>query len=253
MSALESVKAMFEGATGLGQPSDADLETLVRERKPSTFRFRDDGFVPNHPEWPLVIYRGAVRLPEPLDPAAVFEVLFKHNGWQGSWRNGIYDYVHYHSGTHEVLGVARGSGTVRFGGGRGRTLTLKAGDVAILPAGTGHQGLLTGKDFLVVGAYPPSGRYDECTDSRDHARAVTTIRAFSSEVDPAHVKKMRPAQTRADSAEGGTALEASHGSKRIRSMGARGRSSTCGRTPEATSVRSGAYSPDIGVPIPEVR
>ena len=61
-------------------------------------------------------YRGAVRLAKNLDPAAVFEELFESNGWGRFLRNGIYDYVHYHSRIHEVLGVARGEGTVQFGG-----------------------------------------------------------------------------------------------------------------------------------------
>jgi uncharacterized protein YjlB len=78
-------------------------------------------------------------LPRTLDPAAVMEELFESNGWGDSWRNGIYDYLHYHSRINEVLGIARGSAKVRLGGDRGRTLKLRAGDVVILPAGTGHQ------------------------------------------------------------------------------------------------------------------
>ena len=175
MAALETVKSIAEKATGWARPSRRDLAGLLRPRKPTTFRFRDDGIVPNHPRWPLVLYRGAVRLPDSFDPAAVFEVLFEENGWGDSWRNGIYDYWHYHSRIHEVLGIARGKGRVQFGGNRGRTLTLKAGDVAILPAGTGHQCLAADENFLVVGAYPPSGTYDECTSSEQHARAVKTI------------------------------------------------------------------------------
>jgi len=175
MPVLETAKSLAQKATGWARPSPQDLADLIRSRKPATFRFKDDGIVPNHPRWPLVIYRGAVRFPKSLDPAAVFEALFDRNGWGDSWRNGIYDYWHYHSRIHEVLGVARGKGRVQFGGNRGRTLTLKAGDIAILPAGTGHQCLSADKDFLVVGAYPPSGTYDECTSSGVHARAVKTI------------------------------------------------------------------------------
>jgi uncharacterized protein YjlB len=175
MPALETVKKFAEKITGCSRPSKADLVTLVKERKPHSFRFRDDGIIPNHPAWPLIIYGSAVRLPDRLDPAAVFEDLFERNGWGDSWRNGIYDYVHYHSRIHEVLGIARGTAKVRFGGTRGRTLTLKAGDVAILPAGTGHQRLSASKEFLVVGAYPPSGKYDECTTGEDRERALKTI------------------------------------------------------------------------------
>lgn len=175
MASLEDLKKLAETITGWARPSAEDLTVLVRDRKPTAFRFRDDGIIPNHPKWPLIIYRGAVRLPSTFDPAAIFEDLFKSNGWRGSWRNGIYDYVHYHSRIHEVLGVARGSGQVQFGGNKGRTLTLKAGDVAILPAGTGHRNLGASEDFLVVGAYPPTGTYDLCTRSEDHARAVKTI------------------------------------------------------------------------------
>jgi len=87
------------------------------------------------------------------DPAAVMEDLFEANSWGDTWRDGIYSYVHYHSRIHEVLGIARGKGRVRFGGNKGRIFTLKAGDVAILHAGTGHQCLFAEEDFLVVGAY----------------------------------------------------------------------------------------------------
>ena len=125
MRLLEDVKRITEKATGWKRPDDPGV--LLRERKSQTYRFKDDGLIPNHPRWPLVIYKSAVWLPEALDPAAVFEDLFESNGWVGSWRDGIYDYAHYHSRIHEVLGIARGTGRVQFGGPKGRTLLLKAG------------------------------------------------------------------------------------------------------------------------------
>jgi uncharacterized protein YjlB len=175
MAVVENVKRAAERATGWSRPKKDDLVRLVRKRKPATSRFKDEGLIPNHPHWPLVIYRGAVKLSGDFDPAAVFEDLFAGNGWGDSWRDGIYDYVHYHSRIHEVLGIARGSGEVRFGGALGRSVKLKAGDVAILPAGTGHQCLSADDDFLVVGAYPRTGTYDECTTAEDHKRALKTI------------------------------------------------------------------------------
>jgi uncharacterized protein YjlB len=184
---LENIKRLAEKATGWRRPNNP--QGLVRARKPQTHFFRDDGVIPNHPRWPLIIYRGAVRLPQQLDPAAVFEELFGSHGWGGSWRNGIHDYVHYHSRIHEVLGVARGSGRVRFGGDNGRALTLKAGDVAILPAGTGHQCLKASNDFLVVGAYPPSGAHDECKSREDREKALPAIdRVARPRQDPVYGK-----------------------------------------------------------------
>jgi hypothetical protein len=87
MSLLEDVKRIAEQTTGWRRPDDP--RSLLRERKPHTYRFKDDGVIPNHPTWPFVIYKSALRLPESLDPAAVFEDLFKSNGWGNSWRDGI--------------------------------------------------------------------------------------------------------------------------------------------------------------------
>jgi uncharacterized protein YjlB len=176
MTALETIKSLGERLTGMGRPARDDLQSLLHMRAGTMLRFKDDGVVPNHPRWPLIVYRNAVRLREDLDPAAILEDVFARNGWGRSWRNGIYDYVHYHSRIHEVLGIARGEAVVQFGGARGRKLKVKAGDVAILPAGTGHRCVRASSDFLVVGAYPPSGTYDECTSSSEHKQAVKTVR-----------------------------------------------------------------------------
>jgi uncharacterized protein YjlB len=177
MSLVENVKKTAERVTGWQRPGREQLASLVRKRKPVAVRFRDDGLVPNNPYWPLLIYRGAVRLPKSLDPAAIFEDVFASNSWGDSWRNGVYDYVHYHSRIHEVLGVARGKAKLHLGGVKGRAFTVKAGDTIVLPAGTGHQCLSASKDFLVVGAYPPQGTYDEChANVEEHKRGSANVK-----------------------------------------------------------------------------
>jgi uncharacterized protein YjlB len=160
MPVVEELKRIVEKLTGIGRPQQRELARLARPRVPQLFRFRDDGETPNS-GLPLVVYRGALRLDEAFDPAAVFEETFARHGWRKSWRDGIYDFLHFHSATHEVLGFARGTVTIEFGGRRGRTLTLHAGDVAVLPAGIGHRRVTASDDLLVVGAYPAGGHYDE--------------------------------------------------------------------------------------------
>lgn len=154
--------------------------------QPETFLLADDGSIPNNPSLPLLVYRGGIDLAGTPDPAEVIEAAFRRNGWGDMWRNGIYPFVHYHSMIHEVLGMARGGARVRFGGEQGVELDLRSGDVAVLPAGTGHQNLWATPDLLVVGAYPPEGRLDLCRGSRaEHARALKSIpRVPVPESDP---------------------------------------------------------------------
>jgi uncharacterized protein YjlB len=176
MYVLENLKKTLEKVTGAGKPSVPAARRAVRRSKPHAITFKDDGSVPNNSRLPFLLYRGAAALGGSADPAALLEQLFNANDWGDTWRNGIYDYVHYHSRTHEVLGIARGHGQVRFGGNDGKIIELRSGDVVILPAGTGHQLISGSKQLLVVGAYPPSGTYDECMPlPEDHKRALKSI------------------------------------------------------------------------------
>ena len=176
MYAFEAIKSRFENLTGLAQPTARDLKRRIKRSKPRAKRFDDNNLVPNNPALPLIHYRKVVSLTGLSDPAAVFERLFKTNGWVDAWRNGIYNYVHYHPRTHEVLGIARGRARVRFGGKKGKSLLIGPGDVVILPAGTGHEALRATKDLLVVGAYPSSGKYDEYQDRRaEYKKALRMI------------------------------------------------------------------------------
>jgi hypothetical protein len=92
MTLLQDVKKSTQRITGRQRPASGQIAGLLRRAKRGMFRFRDDGKIPNHPRWPVIVYWNAVQMPRTLDPAAIMEELFKKNGWGDSCRNGIYDY-----------------------------------------------------------------------------------------------------------------------------------------------------------------
>jgi len=100
-----------------------------KEVEPQQLVFRDDGSIPNN-TLPLLLYREAFAA-DTKDLASVMEQRFAENDWTGSWRAGVYPFPHYHSTSHEVLGVFSGSAT-----------------------------LGSSADFSVVGAYPGGRQWD---------------------------------------------------------------------------------------------
>lgn len=125
---------------------------------PLEFYFKDDGVIPNS-KYPLLVYKNAFS--ERGDAGANWlEKQFASNHWSNSWRWRIFPYHHYHSITHEVLGVFQGSAEVHMGGEKGQKMTIEAGDIIVIPAGVGHKCLLYSPDFTVVGAYPNGMDWD---------------------------------------------------------------------------------------------
>ena len=110
---------------------------------------------------PLLIYKNACLPGRQKNKAAqVLQKIFNKNNWKNSWSNGIYSFHHYHSNTHECMGIAAGKAWVIFGGTGGRKLVLQKGDVIIIPAGLSHKCSKPSADFLCVGAYPGGSEYD---------------------------------------------------------------------------------------------
>lgn len=120
-----------------------------------THTFEDYGGIPNS-RLPVLVYHGVGAAGDAGD----CEQLFASNRWQGSWRNGIFPFHHFHSTAHEVLGIVSGEATVVLGGPRGRELQIQSGDVLVLPAGTGHCNSGSSGDLLVIGAYPDGMEWD---------------------------------------------------------------------------------------------
>lgn len=142
--------------------------------------FQSSAWVPNNQNLPVLIYQAALQALDWQD----FETTFAANGWTGLWRDGVFDFQHYHSGAHEVLGVAKGSAKLLIGGPDGRTFHVVQGDCLILPAGTGHQNLGASPDFQVVGAYPKVQYADVQTAAPTQAMQATISSLPIPHTDP---------------------------------------------------------------------
>jgi uncharacterized protein YjlB len=129
---------------------------------PQQLRLKPNGWMPNS-SLPVLVYRNAMPPSDVL--ADKMERLFAANQWPPQWRNGVYNFHHYHSTAHEVLGFAAGHADLILGGEGGEPLTVHAGDVVVLPAGTGHCRTTASDDFLVIGAYPENEHWDICRAS----------------------------------------------------------------------------------------
>jgi uncharacterized protein YjlB len=125
---------------------------------PEQYSVKDDGIFPNS-SLPILFYANVLKLPK-LFPAMSVKKLFQDNGWKNNWTQGIYTYHHYHSITHEVLGVCKGETVLMLGGENGITLFIQQGDVLVLPAGVAHMNLGQENDVTCVGGYPDGRDYD---------------------------------------------------------------------------------------------
>ncbi|WP_411704388.1 cupin domain-containing protein [Edaphovirga cremea] len=118
--------------------------------------------VPNSP-LPLLIYRKVIEA-DTKDVAESLEHLFAKNDWPPHWRSSVYPFTHFHTTTHEVVGVYVGSAELQLGGDNGKVYRVEVGDVILIPSGVGHKCISATDDFMLVGAYPTDHNPDICRD-----------------------------------------------------------------------------------------
>lgn len=165
-----------------GQP----LSTLLTESEPTVLLIESDATTPNNPSLPVILYRQAARL-SVSEPAELFEALFDSNDWPSAWRNGVFDYHHFHTTAHEALGLYSGNVTVLLGGENGTEVHIEAGDIAVIPAGVAHKNVGCSDDLGIVGAYPSGQSPDRGRpDAQRLAENLSNIAAVAlPSADPA--------------------------------------------------------------------
>ena len=76
-------------------------------------RFAGDGTVPNNPDLPVLLMRGAIA---PGASAEAVAARLEASGWGGTWVWRVFPYHYYHPNAHEALAVAAGRAELMLGG-----------------------------------------------------------------------------------------------------------------------------------------
>ena len=167
---------MAMAALGLRAKANGERFMVVQKLQLSR-----NGWMPNNERLPVLLYRRAFS---GKDVADRMEETFQQNLWPAQWRNGVYTFHHYHSTAHEVLGFAAGSAQLILGGEGGHDMTVEAGDVLVLPAGTGQFLAKATPGCLVVGAYPVGQHWDICRSAPAAAMSERMLRLPFPQSDP---------------------------------------------------------------------
>ncbi|KAJ6109336.1 hypothetical protein N7486_001570 [Penicillium sp. IBT 16267x] len=112
---------------------------------------------------PLMIYHDAFN----ATPGELERRLQAVGVVKPQWTYTMYRETHFHSTTHEVLGVVAGCARLCFGGEENPERfepVVQRGDLIIVPAGVGHRLLADeGEEpFQMIGSYPHGKEWDMC-------------------------------------------------------------------------------------------
>jgi uncharacterized protein YjlB len=126
---------------------------------------------------PLLIYHSAFIASASQLSARLKEI----NEVVPQWQYPMYRRGHFHSTSHEVLGVISGRAFLCFGGEQNPMRVqpwVQAGDLIVVPAGVAHQLLQDPDgDFSMLGSYPQGKHWDMCygVESEDEAKITKAI------------------------------------------------------------------------------
>lgn len=160
------------------------LMALANAAEPEPLLLLQNGWMPNNAKLPVLLYRQVFTAEREMTEK--LESLIRRHGWRPEWRNGVYPFHHYHSTAHEVLAFSRGQARLILGGELpgGREVTVRAGDIALLPCGTGHCRVSASADFQVSGAYALGQSWDLLREAPDSAAATRMRRLPFPADDP---------------------------------------------------------------------
>lgn len=153
------------------------VEPSEQAKRPAEVLFysvHPQGAFPNNAALPVAVYRKVLGGARRLDPR-VIERVFYSNDWSNGWRNGVYDFHHFHSSAHEVLGCYAGGARLELGGPNGALIDLAMGDVVVIPAGVAHRKLVATDGFKVVGCYAGGRDHDVHREDADPTLVAANI------------------------------------------------------------------------------
>jgi len=154
--------------------------TPLKDLKVSKHLIPAHGLIPNTSiqNKPLMIYHRAFD-PNGISPSAIESHFSSIGVVEPQWRYTMYSTSHFHSTSHEVLGIAAGEAKLCFGhedNPKRVEEVLKKGDVIVMPAGVSHRLLedISG-GFSMVGAYPRGSSWDMCYGKKGEEDKVKNI------------------------------------------------------------------------------
>ena len=166
--------------------SSHNLLTPLKSLRVSRYQIPAFKGIPNTSlqQRPLLIYHSAFQRAQASDIESHLKIV---GVVDPQWRYTMYSETHFHSNTHEVLVIAKGSAKCCFGGEQNPErveATLQTGDLVVVPAGVGHRLLEDLGGFQMIGSYPKGKSWDMCygrSGEEEKIRGISRLGWFTED------------------------------------------------------------------------